>query len=154
MKERETPPHNVSPLLLEAYKKLYVRIFTGLSVTQFANQEIGFIDSYVRENAPDFSQVLERFNLLAKDPEEFQELRQGIEAILTPSVTKERTGLKDWERKVLDCLYGLSDRQGKTLRGAADDLGLSRGRIWQIEQLAVGKLRRFPNRNRLIELLK
>jgi RNA polymerase primary sigma factor len=61
---------------------------------------------------------------------------------------KERVGnllevMTDREREVLDMRFGLVDGKTHTLAEVADKLGVSRERVRQIEEEALGKLKRF-----------
>jgi RNA polymerase nonessential primary-like sigma factor len=55
--------------------------------------------------------------------------------------------LNDREREVLAGRYGLRDREAETLEVLAERLDLTRERIRQIQQEALGKLRRRMIRN-------
>lgn len=49
--------------------------------------------------------------------------------------------LSDREREVIDLRYGLKDRKPKTMEQAGELLGISRGRVQQIEARALERLR-------------
>lgn len=58
------------------------------------------------------------------------------------SLKKSMEDLNDRDRQILIMRYGLDDNEPKTLGEVADQLGLSRERVRQIEERAVGMLRR------------
>ena len=61
--------------------------------------------------------------------------RDQLEALLE--------GLSEQERRVVAAHYGLGDRDGVTLENLSKSLGVTKHRIRQIEQSALGKLRRL-----------
>ncbi|MFA5156082.1 MAG: sigma-70 family RNA polymerase sigma factor [Candidatus Omnitrophota bacterium] len=53
--------------------------------------------------------------------------------------------MNERERRVLDMRYGLDDGKQRTLAEVADEMGVSRERIRQIEEVALKKLKKFAN---------
>lgn len=71
-----------------------------------------------------------------------QRMQAAVEAILKR--------LDERERKIIALRYGLADRQGpETLEEVGTRLGVTKERIRQIEQRAIGKLRRYAAEQRL-----
>lgn len=72
-----------------------------------------------------------------------QRLSHELEALLQHGLDE----LSEREREVLAGRYGLRDREPETLEVLAERLGLTRERIRQIQQEALGKLKRRMARN-------
>lgn len=67
------------------------------------------------------------------------------------SLKKSMEDLNDRDRQILIMRYGLDDNEPKTLGEVADILGLSRERVRQIEERAIGTLRREALKAGLLE---
>lgn len=68
------------------------------------------------------------------------------------SIKQSMADLNDRDRQIVIMRYGLDDNDPKTLGEVADELGLSRERVRQIEERAIRTLRREALRAGLIEL--
>ena len=67
------------------------------------------------------------------------------------SLRKSMAGLNERDRQVIIMRYGLNDAEPKTLGEVADQLGLSRERVRQIEERAVSALRKAALREGILE---
>lgn len=67
------------------------------------------------------------------------------------SLKKSMEDLNDRDRQILIMRYGLDDNEPKTLGEVAEILGLSRERVRQIEERAIGTLRREALKSGLLE---
>lgn len=67
------------------------------------------------------------------------------------SIKKSMEDLNDRDRQIVIMRYGLDDNEPKTLGEVADQLGLSRERVRQIEERAVAALRREALRAGILE---
>lgn len=68
------------------------------------------------------------------------------------SLKKSMEDLNDRDRQILIMRYGLDDNEPKTLGEVAEILGLSRERVRQIEERAIGTLRREALKAGILEL--
>ncbi len=68
------------------------------------------------------------------------------------SIKQSMADLSDRDRQIIIMRYGLDDNDPKTLGEVADELGLSRERVRQIEDRAIRTLRREAMRAGLIEI--
>jgi RNA polymerase primary sigma factor len=128
------------------------------------SQELGMKEDEVREllgatptevslNAP----VGEEGDMRLEEVIEDQSITPSDDLLIAQSFEEQLTRLlgqlDDKERLIIERRFGLGDREPQTLAEIGSDLNLSRERIRQIEERALGKLRRSQRAKQLLGYL-
>ncbi|MCP4292868.1 MAG: RNA polymerase sigma factor RpoD/SigA [bacterium] len=135
---------NPSPTSHQIAERLDLDVEDVVHALRSDRKELGLEDSGDNGSDRPLTEVLEDSN---QEPPDFEVLQRG----LREDVRKCLSHLSDREATIIVQYFGLSFEEAQTLQVIGERMGLTRERIRQIKEKALGKIRTSKSRNLLLD---